>query len=374
MTDEEKRLEDLKSYNVLDSSPEEELDELAEIASLICDTPISLITMVDNKRQWFKANKGLKINETPREFSFCQHALHKPKEVLVVNDSHNDKRFKDNPLVTEDPKIRFYAGVPLETPSGNVLGTLCVIDNKPKKISENQEKALLLLGKKAMDFLNVRKIVQNQNLKIESNAEKLKKLTDNIPGGIFQLKMTPKGEMKFEFLSQGMQRLHPSINLAEWKENPEIGYDLIHPEDLPSFIESLNQSYENLSLLYNEYRITSESGVKWHFVKAKPEKLEDGSVIWYGSFQDISNHREYESAMEQIAFDISHVLRKPVTNLLGLTSLIENEKKLTEQNIREYSEFIHSVARELDQFTRDLDKVYRKKLELIVGNKIKTEK
>ncbi len=162
------RLEDLKSYRILDTPPENDFDELAEIASLICDTPISLISFVDEFRLWFKAKKGLEVTETPSRDSFCQHALHTPKKVFVVNDSLKDKRFKNTPLVTGHPKIRFYAGAPLETPNGNVLGTLCIIDDKPRTISANQEKALKILSKKVMDYLNTRNLLKTRKRKSKS--------------------------------------------------------------------------------------------------------------------------------------------------------------------------------------------------------------
>ncbi|WP_127845182.1 GAF domain-containing protein [Psychroflexus aestuariivivens] len=364
MKSENNRLEDLKSYKILDTNPEDELNELAEIASLTCNAPISLITFIDKDRQWFKAKIGLDIPETSRSHSFCQHTLNKPKEVFVINDSLKDDRFKDNPLVINQPNIRFYAGVPLETPDGNVLGTLCVIDHKPHTISKNQEKVLQILSKKAMDYLNTRKIVLNQKNKIDSNTENLRKLTDNIPGGIFQVRMNLDGELKFDFLSEGIKQLHPNVDLAEWKKDPAIGFQLIHPEDLPQFFESLKQSYKNLTEWYNEYRLNSEDD-EWHMVKATPEKLKDGSVVWYGSFQDITSHIEYEKTMEQIAFDISHVLRRPVTSLLGLTSLITNEEDLNKINIHEYSENIQEVANELEKFTKDLNDIYHKKREKI---------
>ncbi|WP_154856748.1 GAF domain-containing protein [Cyclobacterium xiamenense] len=369
MSMEEERLAELQAYEILDTPPEKELDELAEIASLVCDTPISLITLIDQKRQWFKANKGLEERESAREDSFCQHALHKPKEILVVNDSLKDARFRDNPYVTGDPNIRFYAGAPLETPSGNVLGTLCVLDSKPRKLTSNQEKALQLLAKKAMDFLNTRKKMLQQRSKIALSAEKLKKITDNIPGGIFQLIRKPSGKKKFEFISEGIQRLYPSIDPEEWLKDPNAGYRVIHPDDVRSFKESHEKSYESLSLWYHEFRVAAADGHRWHMVKGRPEKKADGTVVWYGSFQDITSHIEYELAMEQILFDISHILRRPVTNLLGLTKLISNEEKIDEINLREYSGYIQTVAEEMEEFTKQLNEIYQKKKEKITGQK-----
>jgi hypothetical protein len=367
MKDQHSRLDELKSYQILDTPPEKELDELAKLASLICDVPISLITLIDKDRQWFKANKGLDMNETRREDSFCQHALHKPKEVFIVNDSLEHPLFKNNPLVKDNPNIRFYAGAPLETPNGNVLGTLCVIDNKPREISPNHQKALQILAKKAMDYMNTRKILLEQKDKIETNAAKLKKLTDNVPGGIFQLKMTPDGTMNFEFLSSGIKDIYPSIGLDQWKSSPEIIFSVIHPEDLQQFQEMLNNSIRNITRLYQEYRVESEDGFHWHLIDAQPERMPDESVVLYGSFRDITHHVEYETAMKQISFDISHVLRKPVTNLLGLTQLLESEKGIKKAELLEYIGYIKTVSLEIEKFTRDLNEVYQMKKEKITG-------
>ncbi len=367
MYNEKIRLEELESYQILDTAPEEALNELAQVASLCCNVPISLITMISKHRQWFKSNIGLDVSETTREAAFCQHALQKPKELLIVNDSLKDPRFVNNPLVVGKPNIRFYAGAPLETPNGHVLGTLCVIDRKPRELTANQKKILQILAKKAIDYLNTRKTMLEQKDKIATNAAKLKKLTDNISGGIFQLKRSPNGSIKFEFISDGMKKLYPSIRMKQWGENPEAGLDMIHPDDLPKFKEHCKASFEHLTPLYCEYRVLSNNKNKWHVVKAKPEQLADGSVVWYGSFEDITSHIEYQMAMEQISFDISHVLRGPVTSLLGLTSMIADDKYISKINMKEHVGYIQSVAKEMETFTRNLNGIYEQKKQRIVN-------
>lgn len=176
------RLHQLYSYNILDTAPEKYLDELTEIASAMFDTPISLLSLVDKDRQWFKANKGFPDSETPRELSFCQHAIGDSNGVLVVTDLLNDKRFKNNPLVTGENNIRFYAGSPLISKSGEVLGTLCVLDNRPRDISENQLRISGILAGQAMEYLETRKEMSLQETSIENSASKLKKLTMQSPG------------------------------------------------------------------------------------------------------------------------------------------------------------------------------------------------
>lgn len=355
---ESNRLKELYSYDILDSPADQELSELAEIASVICDTPISLVTFVDEHRQWFKAAKGLNISETARKDSFCQHSFHQANEVFVVEDSLNDPRFADNALVVGDPNIRFYAGAPLETPNGHILGTLCVIDNKPRKISPAQKRALQLLAKKAMDFLNSRKLIAEQNGIIEFNASRLKKLTDHIPGIIYQLEMNSEGRLSFSFVSRRIMELDSALTPEVLKNDPEKLYSLIHPEDLENFQTSIRKSFQEASNWTHEFRIiTKNNGMKWLLGTSNVERTSTGTVIWYGNFIDTTSKKEYISTLEQILFDISHVIRRPVATMLGLIDLIEHEH-LDETTIKEYAGYLKTISEEMDGFVRTLNDSY----------------
>ncbi len=154
---EEERLEALNSYNILDTAEEKDFDELTTLASAICQTPIALISFVDDKRQWFKSHFGLEASETSRDVSFCAHAIVSPNDILVVDSPATDNRFAQNPLVTGDLQIGFYAGVPLINEDGFALGTLCVIDHQKKVLSETQIHALKILAKQVIDKLELRR-------------------------------------------------------------------------------------------------------------------------------------------------------------------------------------------------------------------------
>jgi diguanylate cyclase (GGDEF)-like protein len=171
-SDETKRLDELRSYAVLDTEAEQAYDDVVRLASFICDTPIALISLIDEDRQWFKAKVGLNDMETPRGLAFCAHAITQPNDVMEVADAQQDSRFSDNPLVTGGPGIRFYAGAPLLTASGAALGTVCVIDRVPRKLTEAQSEALKALSRQVVQLLALRRA--NAELELLSRAHVLR--------------------------------------------------------------------------------------------------------------------------------------------------------------------------------------------------------
>lgn len=154
--DEIKRLNVLWQYDVLDTVPEDVFDDLANLAAHICEAPVALISLIDEKRQWFKSRVGISVKETSRDVSFCAHAILQDG-LLTVSDASKDPRFSDNPLVTGTQHIRFYAGMPLRSPDGYALGTLCVIDNIARKLRPEQKQALRLLARHVETQLELRR-------------------------------------------------------------------------------------------------------------------------------------------------------------------------------------------------------------------------
>jgi diguanylate cyclase (GGDEF)-like protein len=153
------RLKALQEYKVMDTLPEQAYDNFTRLASIICSTPIALITLLDDQRQWFKSKIGLERSELPREDAFCNHAIMKPADILIVNDATRDERFTHNPLVTAEPNIRFYAGVPLVTSNGEALGTICVFDTRPRTITHDQLEALQVLSREVMGQFELRRSI-----------------------------------------------------------------------------------------------------------------------------------------------------------------------------------------------------------------------
>ena len=150
------RLNALREYNIMDSLPERAYDDVAKLAAAICGTPIAVVTLLDADRQWFKAKVGIDGEGTPRSEAFCAHAIMQPDDVMTVEDATLDERFAANPSVVGDPNIRFYAGAPLVTPTGEALGTVCVVDREPRKLTETQLEALRVLSRQIIEQLELR--------------------------------------------------------------------------------------------------------------------------------------------------------------------------------------------------------------------------
>jgi signal transduction histidine kinase len=163
-TNEEQRIAALHSYGIMDTPPEKEYDDITKLAADICATPFALITLVDDKKQWFKSRHGIDLTESARVQSFCEQALEDPSATIVIKDLREDKRYEKNSFVTGEPHVAFYAGVPLVTPSGYSLGTLCVLDRKPKELNPQQLSSLEALARQVMTLFELHR--KNRELQI----------------------------------------------------------------------------------------------------------------------------------------------------------------------------------------------------------------
>ncbi len=165
--DEQARLQRLHHYRILDTDAEQCFDDLTRLASLICGTPVALLTFIDEQRQWFKSKVGVEMQSMPRHVSFCAHAILEPDKVLQIPDMLKDARFAGNPVVQHGPKVRYYCGAPLTTNDGSAIGTICVVDDKPRQLTPEQLEALRCLARQAVAQLELREALtrlEQQNL------------------------------------------------------------------------------------------------------------------------------------------------------------------------------------------------------------------
>jgi GAF domain-containing protein len=238
------RLTALRSYRILDTDPEQRFDDLTILASHVCSTPMALITLVDADRQWFKSRVGTELRETPRNVSFCAHAMH-DSGIFVVPDAREDDRFKHNPFVTGETGIRFYAGAPLRSSDGHPLGTICVFDRVPRTLSQEQSDALRVLSRQVEAQLELRRSLAELRTALAARdaAEKRQReLYDQVNKLAQLLPLSASAELRMvipadpEHISKITEGLEQMLQDKGWSEQEVIGVELALREALANAI------------------------------------------------------------------------------------------------------------------------------------------
>ena len=309
-TDEEDRLEALSRYQILETAQEQEYDDLVELASAICGTPIALLTFVDKEHQWFKASVGVPRLRTARADSFCTHAIAHPG-LFTVPDTMRDPRFCDNPFVTGEPHVRFYAGMPLQTEQGQAIGTICVLDTEPRELTPAQTRALAALSRQAMSLLELRLNVG----RLEQTLAKSDRTQAELRESEARRRET---EDRLQFACRagriGLWDADLRTHRITWSESQaelfgvrpeefdgrlETVFAQVHAQDRERLIAARAVAIQTLSPLNIEVRVPLPQGkMRWLSIKGEVSADAEGRPVQItGSTADITERKHSEEAL-----------------------------------------------------------------------------
>lgn len=297
---EEARLAALRACEILDTPAEIEFDELIEAACEICDAPIGVVNFVDAERQWFKAVRGLELSETPRDVSICAHAI-LGRDLLVVGDTFEDERFRDNPLLHGEPQLRFYAGALLTTHDGLPLGTVCVLDHKPRPegLTPGQTRALKALAQAAMRLVEMRVASD----RIRASETRFRDIADKMP----QMVWSADARGRLDYVNR---RVEESLGQPARGLIKDAWLAALHPEDCEPTARAWRRSVETGKPYEIEHRIHHAGiGYRWVLSRAFPERDPSGAICaWFGASMDI-----HEGKLAKLALSESEARYKALT-------------------------------------------------------------
>lgn len=373
------RLKALDEYQIMDTLPEKEFDDIVELASALCCAPISLITLLDTHRSWFKAQVGIGGSEAPKELSLCQFTIQQPDEVTVIGNAETDIRVANNPFITGDPHVRFYAGAPLVAPNGEAIGTLCVVDTVPREFSAEQTRILRILADRVMKQLEMRKENMVRKAEAEEANRKLQEAVSQLKGAqkisrfgswecdINTMHITWSAEMYSLF---GEIEGAP-VSLKNWSKN-------VHEEDKGALMNAIANVFANQKPGVIEYRVQVNGVWMWHMATAdiisdntgKPARMV-GTVLDITLSKNAEEYRmQYVHALEEMLFAMSHKFRKPVANYKSIASVFTSNN-LTPEQVMECVPFINGFAQELDGYIHELNEfLHDKRVKLDIVKKV----
>lgn len=346
LIDESIRASLLEEYAIVDTPAEREFDDVVEFAAELCETPTGLVSLVTGERQWFKARFGLEVSETPRSSSFCAIAM-LDHEIMVIPDATRDPRFAGNPLVTGEPRIRFYAGAPLISPEGVPLGSLCVIDYVPRDgLTPLQAKGLQVLAEQIVRLLEARRALRRQeeyDALLSESVEQFRILADTMP------------QMVWSTLPDGYHdyynaRWYEFTGVPEGSTDGEAWNGLFHPDDQARAWARWRHSLETGEPYEIEYRLRHNSGeYRWTLGRALPMRdAADRVVRWFGTCTDIDDQKRMAEERELIASELSHRIKNIFAVIAALIHMSARASPEVRPFADELSERIMALGRAHD--------------------------
>ena len=323
-TSEQQRLAALAQYKIMDSASEQAFDDITALASLWLEMPVALISLVDDHRQWFKSKVGLETEETPRDLAFCAHAI-KQSELMQVPDAQLDSRFSNNPLVTEDPHIRFYAGMPIITPTGYRLGTLCVIDTKPRQLNRQQQETMERLTRMVEYQLELRlNLLQavERELQLSEQRALAEGLLDNIKAGVAVCneagELTRFNDTAVLWHGLDVRQLPPEQWAAHYSLYRADGITELPSNEIPLLRAWRGEVIENEEICLH----SRHQAPRFLLCNGGPLQRQSGPSAAMVVMHDITELRQTAQMKSHFLATISHELRTPLTSIGGSISLL----------------------------------------------------
>ncbi|MBX3479607.1 MAG: PAS domain-containing protein [Caulobacter sp.] len=338
--EERRRLDALDGYKIIDTEPESTFDDLTSLAARLCEAPVALISLVDADRQWFKSAKGFSETETPREISVCTHAIAQDSPLYVVPDLGLDPRFAGGPLVN-GPGFRFYAGAVLRTKDGAALGTLCVLDRKPRPdgLTPEQGDGLQALARQVMQLLDLR---QSLSARAEAYVQ-LRAMADSLP----QMVWSTRPDGFHDYYNAGWYEF---TGVPVGSTDGEAWNGMFHADDQEKAWAKWRHSLATGEPYEIEYRLRHHSGeYRWTLGRARAIRDAEGRVTrWFGTCTDIHDQKRLSEQENLLSRELSHRIKNIFSVISGLVALSARRFPLAADFARDLRERINALGRAHD--------------------------